>query len=517
LHFTGSRAISSRVIETGIWRALGRDAELAHSLGGVAGLLAGDVPLRGVAVGRLDVTSRRLVVIAADWIQPPRHAPQPSRRWTDLQLDDLLTWHRAGAPLQGAPDQDPLLKLLWPVAEPTEVAAWPLQDEGHDPGVLLFFAEPERLRPEHRGLLSRMVEPFGMALVNDRRLEEVKRLREALEADKRALLTRLDRDNIVDTVVGADAGLAELMERVKQVAPTDVPVLLFGETGSGKEVVARVIHAQSNRRSNTIVRVNCGAIPPGLVDSDLFGHERGSFTGAVATRLGWFERASGGTLFLDEVGELPLEAQVRLLRVLQEGTIERVGGTRTIHVDVRIVAATNRDLREMVSRGAFREDLWYRLSVFPLHLPPLRDRPHDLPELAVYFAARAGKRLGGAPLSLSGDDVAILLDYSWPGNVRELAAVIERAAILGDGKRLELRSALGAPATAHGSATESGFPTLDEVVQSHVEAALRRAHGRIEGDRGAARLLGLNPFTLRSRMRKMGIDWAGFRAGSAGH
>jgi hydrogenase-4 transcriptional activator len=506
------------VLETGIWRALGRDAELAHSLVGVAALLSSDIPLRGVAVSRLDVPSRRNVVIAEDWIRPPAHSPELSRRWTDVQLDDLLTWHRTGAARRGLPERDPLLGLLWSATEPVEIVSWPLEDEGHDPGVLLFFADLGRLDAEHVTLLARMVEPFGMALVNDRRLDEVKRLRESLEADKQALLTRLDRESIVETVVGADAGLAELMERVKQVAPTDVPVLLFGETGSGKEVVARVIHTQSKRGSNPIVRVNCGAIPPGLVDSDLFGHERGSFTGAVATRLGWFERASGGTLFLDEVGELPLEAQVRLLRVLQEGTIERVGGTRTIHVDVRIVAATNRDLREMVSRGTFREDLWYRLSVFPLHIPPLRDRPHDLPELAAHFAARAGKRLGGAPLTLSADDVAILLDYPWPGNVRELAAVIERAAILGDGKRLDLPSALGTPIAgapprpeASAASAGGGFPTLDEVVHSHIEEALRRARGRIEGDRGAARLLGVNPFTLRSRMRKMGIVWAGFR------
>jgi transcriptional regulator with GAF, ATPase, and Fis domain len=504
------------MLETGIWRALGRDAELAQSLVGVAALLSSDVPLRGVAVSLLDVPSRRCAVVADDWLSQAAQPLHSRGRWSDDQLDGLLAWHRAGAPRRGLSLSDPLLALLWPSSEALEILAWPLQGEGHEPGVLLFFADPGRLTAEHHALLARMVEPFGMALANDRRLDEVKRLRETLEADKRALLVRLDRESIVETVVGADTGLAELMEKVKQVAPTDVPVLIFGETGSGKEVVARVIHAQSRRRANPIVRVNCGAIPPGLVDSDLFGHERGSFTGAVATRLGWFERASGGTLFLDEVGELPLEAQVRLLRVLQDGTIERVGGTRTLHVDVRIVAATNRDLREMVSHGTFREDLWYRLSVFPLHLPPLRERPHDLPELAAYFAARAGKRLGGAPLTLSAEDLAILLDYGWPGNVRELAAVIERAAILGDGRRLDVPNALGAPSTGAAPrprepSGDGRFATLEQVIQSHIEQALRRSRGRVEGERGAARLLGINPCTLRSRMRKLQIDWAAFR------
>jgi transcriptional regulator with GAF, ATPase, and Fis domain len=508
--------------ETEIWRALGRDADLTRSLSGVGALLAAEVPLRGVVVCCLDVPSRRAAIVAMDWVEPPRTAAPSWGQWSDAQLDDVLAWHRSGSVRRGLPESDRLLGLLWPPGEGLEVVAWPLPSMGHESGVLLFLGEPGRLISEHDRFLSRLVEPFGMALANDRRLHEVKRLREALEADKQALLTRLDRESIVDTIVGADTGLADLMEKVKQVAPTEVPVLLFGETGSGKEVIARAIHAQSRRHSSPIVRVNCGAMPPGLVDSDLFGHERGSFTGAVATRLGWFERATGGTLFLDEVGELPLEAQVRLLRVLQEGTIERVGGSRTIHVDVRVVAATNRDLTEMVDRGAFREDLWYRLSVFPLHIPPLRDRPHDLPELAAYFAARAGKRLGGAPLTLSPEDVALLLDYRWPGNVRELATVIERAAILGDGKKLDFRNALGASVVSRtpGSAAppvggSAAFPTLDHAIQMHIEEALRRTRGRVEGERGAARLLGSNPHTLRSRMRKMGIAWAEFRPGPA--
>jgi transcriptional regulator with GAF, ATPase, and Fis domain len=325
-------------------------------------------------------------------------------------------------------------------------------------------------------------------------------------------------------VIGTGTGLRDVVTRVESVAGTDAPVLLEGETGSGKEVIARMIHARSRRAGGPMIRVNCGAIAPELVDSELFGHERGSFTGATATRLGWFERADGGTLFLDEVAELPLAAQVRLLRVLQDGTLERVGGGRSLQVDVRVVTATHRDLRAMCATGAFREDLWYRISVFSVRIPPLRDRMQDVPALASYFAGRAGVRLTGVALVPKPEEVAALLAYRWPGNVRELAAVIERAAILGRGRHLEVAAALGdgagpstarAPSTATAPVPASGtlpFPSLDDAVRAHIEAALSLTSGRIEGRGGAAELLGLNPHTLRGKMRKLAIDWNAFRA-----
>jgi transcriptional regulator with GAF, ATPase, and Fis domain len=319
------------------------------------------------------------------------------------------------------------------------------------------------------------------------------------------------------------------MEKIDLVAPSDAPVLVLGETGTGKEVVARAIHTRSRRASGPFLRVNCGAIPSELVDSELFGHERGSFTGAVGERKGWFERADGGTLFLDECGELPLAAQVRLLRILQDGSFERVGGERSLHVDVRIVAATHRDLQSLVSEGLFRQDLWYRIAVFPIHLPPLRARPGDIPSLAAHFALRAAKRLGTAPLVPTAEDIHLLVSYPWPGNVRELAAVIERAAILGGGHGLDMAQALGIAsarpqqsnpvnASIHSPAVtetpagkEDEWLTLDAAMARHIEAALRRTHGRIEGKRGAAEILAINPHTLRARMRKLGIKWAGFR------
>ena len=311
-------------------------------------------------------------------------------------------------------------------------------------------------------------------------------------------------------IIGADAGLRDVMREVEQVAPTDAPVLLLGETGSGKDVVARSIHRRSARADGPILRVNCGAIAPELIDSELFGHERGSFTGAATQRRGWFERADGGTLFLDEIGELPAAAQVRLLRVLQDGTFERVGGQEELHTNVRVIAATHRDLAELVRLGKFREDLWYRIHVFAIRLPALRDRRGDIAALATYFAALAGRRLGSEQLAVTDTDLALLQTYDWPGNVRELAAVIDRAAILGGGIRLELRRALGVGAIAPPVQVVE-FPTLDEAMRDHIERALLRSRGRIEGASGAAKLLGLHANTLRSRMEKLGVQWERFR------
>jgi transcriptional regulator with GAF, ATPase, and Fis domain len=311
---------------------------------------------------------------------------------------------------------------------------------------------------------------------------------------------------------------------VHQVARSTAPVLILGETGSGKEVIARALHARSARAFGPFIRVNCGALPTDLIDSELFGHERGAFTGAMSARRGWFEQAHGGTLLLDEIGELTLAAQVRLLRVLQDGMLQRVGSEAPLEVDVRVVAATHRDLTEMVRRGAFREDLWYRIAVFPIVLPPLRDHTGDIPAMAQHFARRAAARFG-VPLRMpAAADIAELMAYSWPGNVRELAAVIDRACLLGQGSRLDVRRALGGPnplaptapapapmpATAVASSAAAIEP-LDVAMRAHIERALAATFGRVDGPHGAARVLRINPHTLRARMRKLGIDRRRFR------
>jgi transcriptional regulator with GAF, ATPase, and Fis domain len=386
----------------------------------------------------------------------------------------------------------------------------------------------EQFTQLHCELLEAIQEALAVALDNDARLHEIAALREAAEADRRSLLYRLGRKEVGDTIVGDDSGLRQVMQRVDMVSPSDVPVLILGETGTGKELVARAIHNRSSRHNGPFIRVNCGAIPRELIDSQLFGHERGSFTGAIESRHGWFERADRGTLFLDEIGELPLDAQVRFLRVLQDGFIERVGGTKSIPVDVRVVAATHRDLSSMVRAYAFREDLWYRIAVFPILLPPLRERLNDVRALADHFAERAAVRFGLARVLLQDADVALLESYDWPGNIRELGAVIDRAAILGNGQTLEIAAALGPAAPGspprlvrqaaerieNSQRASSALVTLDEAMRQHIEAALRRTQGRIEGIHGAARILDINPHTLRARMRKLGIDWEQYRASS---
>lgn len=348
-------------------------------------------------------------------------------------------------------------------------------------------------------------------------------------------------DEAREAIVGSESGLRAVMERVHVVATSDMPVLILGETGTGKEVVARSIHGRSPRRSKPFIRVNCGAIPPELIDSQLFGHERGSFTGASEQRKGWFERADGGTLFLDEIGELPLAAQVRLLRVLQEHQFERVGGQEHIHVDVRIVAATHRDLSVMVHNRTFREDLWYRINVFPILLPGLRERAEDIPALVRHFAKRAADRFGLHHVEPSLAEIKQLMNYRWPGNIRELQAVIDRAVILGGGKSLEVALSLGntlIEPRAHAASNEPTFyevipesstyihgsarsdiqsvntgpvDSLDSAIVRHIELALAATNGQIEGIRGAAQLLGVNPHTLRAKMRKLSIDWNRFR------
>ena len=321
-----------------------------------------------------------------------------------------------------------------------------------------------------------------------------------------------------ERIVGSDLGLKAVLDRARVVARSNAPVLLLGETGSGKEVVARAIHEKSSHRSGPFWRVNCGALSPELIDSELFGHEPGAFTGATSRRKGWFEQAHTGTLFLDEVGELTPAAQVRLLRVVQDGELQRLGGERLIKVDVRIVAATHRDLPALVAAQTFREDLYYRLAVFPIVIPPLRDRLTDIAPLAEYFAGRAAHRFGLRQSQLTAGDAALLRSYAWPGNVRELAAVMDRAVLLGEGIQLQVRAALlpAAPRDMPSPAgaeieDRAGIEPLDTVMKRHIERALTAAEGRVGGRFGAARMLRINPHTLRARMRKLRVDWARYR------
>jgi formate hydrogenlyase transcriptional activator len=334
-------------------------------------------------------------------------------------------------------------------------------------------------------------------------LAEVERLKNRLQAENVYLQEEITTTHHCGEIIGESRALQEVLRRVAQVAPTDATVLIQGETGTGKELIARAIHRRSRYRERPLVKVNCATLPAGLVESELFGHEKGAFTGAVARKIGRFELADGGTIFLDEIGELPLELQPKLLRVLQEGEFERVGGSHTLTVNVRVIAATNRDLATAVQTGSFRADLFYRLNVFPLTLPPLRERKNDIPLLVECFLAGMAQKLGKPLRCLSEESMSRVMRYAWPGNVREVQNVIERAAILARSPVVEIDEALEQrlPPSDHPLPARS----LQDVERAHILRVLAETNGIIEGPRGAARILGLHPNTLRFRLQKLGI------------
>ena len=519
----------TRELLLSVWQNVSRHLEIAESTTSLAELTREHLPLAALAVRRLDPDHRR-APIAAQWPAEPRSAQVGNSPFTEADWRRLQRWVRRGEVWHASTSAitaEPFLASLLGDSGSHDCVFAPLDGEHGSRGILCATARAGKhfLRP-HLELFAALQEPMAVALDNDTRLHELAALREAAEAERQSLLRRLGRSDTGDTIVGEASGLAQVMQRVGLVSRSEVPVLILGETGTGKELVARAIHNRSDRHSGPFLRVNCGAIPRELIDSQLFGHEKGAFTGANETRQGWFERADTGTLFLDEIGELPLEAQVRFLRVLQDGFVERVGSATPIRVNVRVVAATHRDLAAMVRESTFREDLWYRIAVFPILLPPLRDRVEDIPALARHFAERAAIRFGLAPVVPTDADISLLQSYEWPGNIRELGAVIDRAAILGNGDTLELAAALGvaAPrgpldASRNLAAASAGvvpmragrIATLNDAMRAHIEAALRVTQGRVEGPRGAARLLAINPHTLRARMRKLKINWTAFR------
>jgi formate hydrogenlyase transcriptional activator len=372
---------------------------------------------------------------------------------------------------------------------------------------------------QHRARL--LAEIVGSALQRARQeaalrssLAEIQRLNSRLTADNVCLKEDIKTFHDFDEIVGESAVMRDALERLAQVAPLNCSVLLLGETGTGKELFARAVHERSRRRSRALVRVNCAALPPSLIESELFGHEKGAFTGAFNLRQGRFELADGGTIFLDEIGDLPLDMQGKLLRVLQEGEFERVGSSRTRKVDVRIIAATHHDLEAGIANGTFRADLYYRLSVFPIHVPALRERREDIASLTWFFIHHHQRELGRRITKIPAQVMTALAQHDWPGNVRELENAIERALIRSSGDTVQLDMPVADKPRAGKPAATQG--TLDEVQRAHIELVLSQCGWRINGRANAAERLGLHPNTLRFRMKKLGITSRRAQAASAG-
>lgn len=387
--------------------------------------------------------------------------------------------------------------------------------KGRRLGQVDFFVRGRnRYSEEHARLINLLYNPFCIAMANSLQYQEIVNIKDLFNDDIRQL--RRELKQTYDTeIIGTGGGLQQVMETLSTVAPLTTPVLLTGETGTGKEIIANRIHYSSPRKDGPLVKINCGAIPEGLIDSELFGHEKGAFTGAIARKFGRFERAHQGTIFLDEVGDLPASVQVRLLRVLQEKEIDRVGGTKPVKVDVRVIAATHRNPEELVREGSFREDLWFRLNVFPISIPPLRERKSDIPMLVHHFIISKSRELNlRVNPELAPGAMERLMAYDWPGNVRELQNVVERALIrmrITDPSRpISFDEFTSTPeANNPRLSPEQGerFLSMDQAVKQHIRKALDLACGRIQGKDGAAELLQMNASTLRHRMRLLGIPY----------
>ncbi|MCP3921843.1 MAG: AAA family ATPase [Desulfobacterales bacterium] len=400
-------------------------------------------------------------------------------------------------------DQDDILLFIGKITGKSGRSALVtrLKKDGKHIGGIAATSYGERpYTKNHSKIFNLVHDPFALALANFKKHEEIMQLQTSLADQKTFLLNELKKKG--EDFVGASTGLKKVMELVRQVAPVRVPVLVLGETGVGKEVIATAIHRLSGRKDSPLIKVNCGAIPESLIDSELFGHEKGAFTGAVSRKTGRFERANNGTIFLDEIGEIPMNAQVKLLRVLQNHEIERVGGSRTIPVDIRLVAATHRSIEEMIEKGTFRKDLWFRINGFPIDIPPLRERINDIPALVTYFIKEKCEefKFFSNPKPDS-SEIEKLMNHSFRGNVRELENIVERSLIRSDGKTLHFEL----PANKKNSPDPTS-KSLDNIIKSHISKVLKMTRGKISGPDGAAEKLKINPNTLRNKMKKLGIS-----------
>ena len=494
--------------------------EIETSLSRLMGYLKGYMPVDNIGLYYLESDFMYVTALAVVWDKGsfPGRTNDLRRVKIDNEMRREIEENKieeSQVIIYNDPSNAPLLvRRHFPELRDCSLITLPLVIEGEPIGGMGISARgPDRFTAVHADLLELVKEPIAMAMSNTRSYQETVRLKNLLADDNRALFRELEEVSGT-RVVGAEFGLRRVMEMVRLVAQSKSPALLLGETGTGKEVIANAIHLTSSRRNGPMIRVQCGAIPETLLDSELFGHEKGSFTGAIARKRGRFERADKGTIFLDEIAELTPEAQVKLLRVLQEKEFERVGGAETIAADVRVIAATHRNLEERVREGRFREDLWFRLNVFPIHIPPLRQRREDIPSLVQYFVERKAREMNleDVPLIMP-ESIKRLREYNWPGNVRELQNLIERALILNRGESLTFPDLAinsfppeDGPDLNFGPRNPSN-QTLTEVESEYINKTLSELKGKISGPGGAAKRLGINPSTLRSRMKKLGIKY----------
>jgi len=510
------RMSREREVLLAVNRAIGRHLHRDELFGALAGCLRAIVPTQRFGI-ELPIEGDKL----QGHLLTPRGAAEESTQPTVLPaLGTACNWvlrNRAWivtgtrAELR---DEFPVTFDVMERERMESLCALPLVTGDRCRGVLFFMADAEgAYRHLQRDLLEQVGSAVATALDDCLAHEEVRRLRDRLAAENVYLQEEIRQDHNFGDIVGRSPALLQALADVERVAPTDATVLILGETGTGKELIARAIHDRSPRRGRPLVKVNCGAIATGLVESELFGHVKGAFTGAIDNRDGRFKLADGGTIFLDEVGEVSPETQVKLLRVLQEREFEPIGGTRTVKVDVRVIVATNRDLKAAVGDGTFRSDLFYRLNVFPVTVPPLRERTGDIPLLLTFFMERLAKKLGKPVSQIASETMRRLCAYAWPGNVRELQNVVERAVILSTGHVLTVEESV-VPSTGPAerpvviafAAPNDGAGTLEDVERRHIHAVLEQTRWKIEGDGGAAALLDLQPSTLRSRMRKLGLS-----------
>ena len=506
-------------------QAANSQRDLSRVLEAVAGALEGLVPidLIGVITHECAGARARAIFLGSD----PRRLGESHeayvRRISKATGGKEDTYEHTPV-VRDAVERDRRTLVLNDIRSDTRMHGSPLERVGVECAVVLpltmgeefvasiVFARTRALTfpPEEVSILEDAARPVATAVANALAFEEIQKLRSQLEDENLALQEEIAVTAAAGGIIGASAGLRAVLERVARVAATDSTVLIAGETGTGKELIARAIHTGSARAKRPLVKVNCAALPEGLIASELFGHEKGAFTGALERRRGRFELASGGTIFLDEVGELPPPVQVALLRVLQEREFERVGGHEMLRTDARVVAASNRNLEEAVREGRFRADLFFRLNVFPIRVPPLRERAEDIAILAEYFASQSARKIGKTVRGIGESAMTALAAHPWPGNIRELQNVVERAVILARGSVLEL-----ADFELPGSSSESLRPTRvdppgDE--RQQIERALAASRGRVYGPDGAAASLGMPRSTLESRIRALGIDKNKFRS-----